>query len=76
MQAQKRIAADLNRRSRHAVANAAARQREAERLAEAEDDAVISSMNAKRIETGREPLSEQQEASVRESRRRRREELA
>ena len=70
-----RIAADLNRRSRNAIANAADRQREADRVAETEDDAVIASMNAKRRETGREPLSEQQEASVRESRRRRREEL-
>jgi hypothetical protein len=39
--------------SQNAVANAKARAQEAERLAEEEDDAVIASMNAKRVETGR-----------------------
>jgi hypothetical protein len=62
-----RIEADLNRRSRNAIANAEERRQEAERSAEVEDDAVIASMNAKRIETGRKPPTEQQEASVRES---------
>ena len=67
-----RIEADLGRRSRNAVANAEARHQEAERLAQEEDDRVIALINAERVEQGKEPLSEQQEASVRENRRRRR----
>lgn len=67
-----RIEADLDRRSQNAVVHSKARAQEAERLAEEEDDGVIASMNAKRVEEGKEPLSEQQEASVRERRRSRR----
>jgi hypothetical protein len=37
---------------------------------------VIATMNAKRVEEGKKPLSEKQEASVREQRRRRREKPA
>lgn len=57
MDVRERIEADLNRRSQNGVANAKARAQEAERLAEDEDDAVIASMNAKRVETGKDPLS-------------------
>jgi hypothetical protein len=71
-----RIEADLNRRSKNAVANARARVQEADRLAEAGDDRVIALMNAQRAEEGKGPLSEQQEASIRENRRRRRESKA
>jgi hypothetical protein len=67
-----RIEADLERRDQTALARAKARAQEAERLAEAKDDEVIALMNAKLVEDGREPLSEQQEASVRERRRNRR----
>jgi hypothetical protein len=67
-----RIETDLNRRSQNAVARADTRALEAKRRAEAEDDELIVLMNAKRVEEGRKPLSEQQEASVRESRRSRR----
>ena len=63
-----RIEADLERRDRSALARAKERAEESQRLAEAEDDAVIDLMNARRVEQGKGPLSEQQEASVRESR--------
>jgi hypothetical protein len=68
----KRIKADLDRRSQNAVARATARAQAAERVAEVRDNEVIALMNAKRVEEGKPPLSEQQEASVRESRRSRR----
>jgi hypothetical protein len=64
---------DLDGRSQDAVTNAKARAREAQRLTDEKDEAIIALMNAKRVEEGKEPLSEQQEASVREQRRRRRE---
>ena len=64
-----RIEADLDRRSQNAVARAKARLQDAQRLAEARDNEVIALMNAKRIEEGKEPLSKQQEALVRERRR-------
>jgi hypothetical protein len=67
-----RIEADLERRDRNALAHAKARAEEARRLAEEDDDAVIALMNARRGEQGGPPLSEQQEASVRETRRSRR----
>lgn len=67
-----RIKADLDRRDQNAASRATARAHEAERLAEAEDDELIARMNAKRIEGGKQPLSERQEASVRESLRSRR----
>jgi len=67
-----RIEADLARRDRNALARAQARAQEAQRLAEQEDDAVIALMNARRVEQGREPLSDQQAALVRERRRNRR----
>ena len=55
-----------------ALSRAQARAREAQRAAEAKDDAVVSSMNARRAAQGKEPLSEAQETSVREDRRNRR----
>jgi len=67
-----RIEADLNRRDQNALARAKTRAQEKERLAEAKDDKVIADMNANRVEQGKEPLSEQQERSVRESCRSRR----
>ena len=67
-----RIEADLERRDRNALVRAKERAEESQRLAEAEDDAVIDLMNARRVEQGKRPLSEQQESSVRESRRSRR----
>lgn len=70
-----RIQADLDRRRGNAATNAEARAHEAERLAAEEDDKVIATMNEKRAEQGKEPpLSQEQKASVRESRRRGREE--
>jgi hypothetical protein len=67
-----RIEADLDRRSERSVANAKTRAQEAMLLADEEDARVIALMNAQRVEDGKEPLSEQQEMSVRENRRRRR----
>lgn len=67
-----RIEADLERRDRDALARAKARAEETQRLAEVEDDRVITLMNAARAEQGKEPLNEQQEASVRDGRRGRR----
>jgi hypothetical protein len=71
-----RIKADLDRRDHNASARATARAQEAERVAEAKDDEVINLMNAKRVDEGKQLLSEQQEVSVRESRRRRRAETS
>ena len=68
----RRIEADLARRDQSALVRAKARAEESERLAEQEDDKVIADMNARRVEKGEDPLSEQQETSVRENRRRRR----
>jgi hypothetical protein len=68
-----RIEADLTRRDRDAVGRAHARAAEAQRAAEKEDDQVIASMNARRVAEGKAPLTEQQETSVRENRRNRRE---
>lgn len=65
----RRIEEDLNRRVEGSVARAKARAEEAERLASAEDDRLITHMNAKRAAEGRPPLSADQEASVRENRR-------
>lgn len=62
-----RIESDLDRRSQNAVANAKARAQEAERLAEQKDDETIALMNARNAETGKPPLSERQEAMVREN---------
>jgi hypothetical protein len=67
-----RIEADLARRDHDALKRAQARAAEAQRAAEKEDDAVIASMNARRVAEGKEPLTEHQETSVRESRRNRR----
>ena len=67
-----RIEADLKRRDRSALARAKDRAEEAHRRAEAEDDAVIDLMNARRVEQGKESLGDQQEAAVRENRRSRR----
>ena len=67
-----RIEADLNRRGQNAVANIKARAEEDERRVEEEDDKLIVDINEDRLRKGEKPLSEQQEASVRESRRRRR----
>jgi hypothetical protein len=68
----RRIEGDLDRRDRNALIRAKARADEAERLARQEDDRVIALMNTRRAEEGKEPLSEQQEASIRERRRTRR----
>jgi hypothetical protein len=67
-----RIEADLNRRDKNALAGAKSRAQEEERLAEEKDNEVIARINAKRVAEGKEPYSEQQEASVRETRRNRR----
>jgi hypothetical protein len=67
-----RVEADLERRDRDALARAKARAQEAERLAQEEDDAVIARMNARRVAQGKEPLTDQQQASVRASRQSRR----
>jgi hypothetical protein len=67
-----RIEADLARRDQDALSRAQARAGKAQRAVESEDDEVISSMNARRVAQGREPLSEEQETSVREDRRNRR----
>jgi hypothetical protein len=67
-----RIEADLARRDKNALIRAKARAEEQQRLAQEEDDALIASMNARRDDQGKAPLSTQQEASVRESRRSRR----
>jgi hypothetical protein len=67
-----RIRADLERRDAKALAKAEAEAKEAERIAAEGDDAMIADLNARRAEAGREPLSEQQAAMVREQRRSRR----
>jgi hypothetical protein len=67
-----RIEADLARRDQDALERAQTRAAEAQRAAEEEDDRVIASMNARRLSEGRDPLTERQEASVRDSRRNRR----
>ena len=64
---------DLDGWGKDSATNAKARAGEAQRLTDEKDEAIIVLMNAKRVEEGKEPLSEQQEASVREQRRRRRE---
>jgi hypothetical protein len=68
-----RIEADLERRDRSALARAKARAEEAERLAAQEDDRMIDLMNARLAEQEKPSLTPKQEASVRESRRIRRE---
>jgi hypothetical protein len=67
-----RIEADLDRRDHDALERALARAEEAQREAETEDDAMIATLNARRMADGKAPLNEQQEASVRETRRGRR----
>jgi hypothetical protein len=67
-----RIDADLARRDRNDLARAKARTEQVKRLTAEEDDRVIARMNAERVDQGKEPLSERQEASVRGSRRNRR----
>jgi hypothetical protein len=67
-----RIEEDLDRRVEGSVARARARAEEAERLAVEEDDQVIETMNFRRAEQGKSPLSPEQEERVRESRRERR----
>jgi hypothetical protein len=62
-----RIKADLDRRDRNAASRGTELAQEAERLAEAKDNELIASMNVKRLEQGKQPLSEQQEAMVRQS---------
>jgi hypothetical protein len=64
-----RIKADLARRDKNAVARAARRQEEADRVAASEDENAIALMNARRLERGAAPLTPQQEAMVREQRR-------
>jgi hypothetical protein len=67
-----RIEADLARRDQGALSRAQVRAEEAQRVAEKEDDTVIAAMNAKRVAEGKKPLTEQQETSVRQDRRKRR----
>ena len=67
-----RIEADLAHRDKDAVARAKARADEAERLAIAEDDRIVARMNLRLVEEGKPPLTDEQEKSVRESRRQRR----
>jgi hypothetical protein len=70
-----RIKADLAERDKKALVVNGARAEEASRQASEADDEMIAYMNARRIEDGKEPLTEAQEASVRESRRSREERL-
>ena len=67
-----RISADLDRRVEEAAAHVKAKAEEAEQEAAEGDNDVIAYMNAKRVEDGKAPLSEEQVASVRASRRDRR----
>ena len=67
-----RIEADLARRARDAIAHAKARAEESERQAADEDDRVIELMNARLVRQGKPPLTDAQQASVRASRRERR----
>jgi len=67
-----RIEADLTRRGQNALTRAKAREDEDQRKAIEEDDARVASMNVRRAEQGKDPLSEEQVATVRESRRERR----
>jgi len=67
-----RIEADLERRDRNATARAKVKAEEDAKQAAEEDAAMIAFMNAKRADEGKAPLSEEQEASVRETRRTRR----
>jgi hypothetical protein len=63
-----RIRADLERRDAAALAKAEADAKEHERLALLEDDEVIGRMNAKRVDEGRQGLTPEQEAMVRQRR--------
>lgn len=65
-----RIETDLARRDRAALQRAKERAAAEAAQAEAEDDEVIALMNARRHEQGKSPLSPEQEASVRDNRRR------
>jgi hypothetical protein len=67
-----RIEADLNQRRDKAVSNAQARVQKTERDVAQEDDKMIASLNAKRIEEGKDRLTEKQEAFVRDRRQSRR----
>jgi hypothetical protein len=67
-----RIEADLAGRDHRALGRAQAQAEEDLRAAVREDVKVIASMNARRTAEGKEPLTDQQEASVREQRRNRR----
>lgn len=66
----RRIEEDLNRRVAGSVTRAEARAKQAEQRAAAEDDRIIRDMNIRRAERGRPALTVEQEASVRENRRR------
>ena len=68
----RRIEADLERRDRDALADAKARAEKATKVAEEGDDAMIAMLNSRRAAEGKQPLSDKQQASVRESRRGRR----
>ncbi|HTX10387.1 MAG TPA: hypothetical protein VME22_17320 [Solirubrobacteraceae bacterium] len=65
----RRIEADLERRDRNALGRAKARAEEAARIADQEDDKVIALMNERRLGQGKRPLTAEQEAAVRENRR-------
>jgi hypothetical protein len=64
-----RIRADLERRDARALARAQARAEAARKAADEGDDRLIARMNDKRVADGKAPLSQEQQASVRESRR-------
>jgi putative transcriptional regulator len=67
-----RIQAHIAARVGNAQGNLARAQAEADQLAREEDDRTIASMNTSRAESGREPLTEEQEQLVRERRQARR----
>jgi hypothetical protein len=67
-----RIEADLARRDRNALARAQARAEASQQAEKESDDAAIASMNERRAAEGKEPLTEDQEALVRENRHNRR----
>jgi hypothetical protein len=74
--ARERIEADLARRDENALARAKARALQAELLATAEDDRIIALMNTRLRDQGKPTLTEKQEASVRDDRRKRRASLS
>ena len=68
-QVRKRIESDLERRDRNALVRAKAHAEEVQLADDEADDKVIANVNARRGEQGKEPLTDEQAASVRENRR-------